>query len=196
MFKIIFLILINLSKNTNDIIFDGIYNIMNIYYNLNLVIKNNKILLNWKHRANFRITNIKDDSYYITSAFRYLKLGFNNEDEIILDNNKDASNLKFQWNIIKIGNKQQVIIQNKYNNKILEVCNDNLKLSENNNLINNGSLFKFYKLFEEYKYQYRYLKYTLKEPIDIIIKYHSIRNNKLYIALLFLGLSLGINTSK
>ena len=45
--------------------------------------------------------NIKDGSYYITSVFRYLKLGFNNKDEIILDNNKDASNLKFQWNIIK-----------------------------------------------------------------------------------------------
>ena len=121
MFKIIFLILINLSKNTNDIIFDGIYNIMNIYYNLNFVIQKNKILLNRKYRANFRIMNIKDDSYYITSVFRYLKLGFNNKDEIILDNNKDASNLKFQWNIIKIGKKQQVIIRNKYNNKILEV---------------------------------------------------------------------------
>ena len=177
---ILLLILIFLSKNTDDYIIDGIYNIMNIYYNLKFGVYKKKIKLTMNHKSCFRIIKIKDDSYYITSIFRNLKLGINNNEEIILDKNEDLNNLKFQWNIIKIGIKQNVLIQNKYNNKILEINNDDIKLKDDNDLlINNKNLFIFYKLFEEYKFKYKLLKNILKEPVDIIIKYIDLQDKAL-----------------
>ena len=46
-------------------------------------------------------------------------------------------------------------------------------------IINNKYLFLFDKLFEEYKYKKKFLKYTLKEPIDIIIKYIDLNDKAL-----------------
>ena len=43
---------------------------------------------------------MKNNSYYVTTIFRNLVLGINNEEKIILYRNKDENNLKFQWNII------------------------------------------------------------------------------------------------
>lgn len=181
MLRIILLfLLIFLSKNTKEYKLDGIYRIMNIYYKLNFGIREKKIILTMNNKFSFRIINIKDNSYYITSIFRKLKLGINNYNEIILDKIEDKNNLKFQWNIIKIGVKKYVIIQNKYNNKIIEINNKNIKLKDANNLIiNNQNFFLFFKLFEEYKYKYEFSKNVFKEPIDMIIKYIDLNDKTL-----------------
>jgi hypothetical protein len=95
----------------------------------------NKIVLTTNHKSYFRITNMKNNSYYVTTIFRNLVLGINNEEKIILYRNKDENNLKFQWNIIKIDKKKYFIIINKYNNKILEVSKNELKFSDDKNLL-------------------------------------------------------------
>ena len=177
---ILLLLLIFLSNSINDFKFDGIYNIINIYNNLYFKIKNNKIILTTNHKSYFRIINIKNNSYYITTIFRNLELGINNEDKIILYRNKDKNNLKFQWNIIKIDKKKYSLIKNKYNNKILEVGKNELKFSDDNNLlINSRHFFIFEKLFEEYKHKKEFLKKIFKEPIDIIIKYIDLNDKTL-----------------
>ena len=176
----ILFLLIFLSNSKNDYKLDGIYNIININNNLNFKISNNKIILTTNHKSNFRIINIKNNSYYIRTIFRNLDLGINNEDKIILFRNKDENNLKFQWNIIKIDKKKYSIITNKYNNKILEVSRNELKFSDEKNLIiNSRHFFIFDKLFEEYKNKKEFLKKILKEPIDIIIKYIDLNDKTL-----------------
>ena len=180
MFQIyLLLLLIFLSNSINDHKLDGIYNIININSGLNFKSTNNKIILTTNHKSYFRIINIKNNSYYIRTIFRNLDIGINNEDKIIIYRNRDENNLKFQWNIIKIYKKKYYII-NKYNNKILEVSNNELKFSDDKNLlINNRHFFIFDKLFEEYKYKKEFIKKILKEPIDIIIKYIDLNDRTL-----------------
>ena len=180
MFQIyLLLLLIFLSNSINDHKLDGIYNIININSGLNFKSTNNKIILTTNHKSYFRIINIKNNSYYIRTIFRNLDIGINNEDKIIIYRNRDENNLKFQWNIIKIDKKKYYII-NKYNNKILEVSNNELKFSNDKNLlINNRHFFIFDKLFEEYKYKKEFIKKILKEPIDIIIKYIDLNDRTL-----------------
>ena len=180
--KILLLILITFTKNTNNYKLDGIYNIINIYSNLNLNIFNNKIELKRNYKSYFRIINIKNESYFIESFYHNSKLGINYYDNIYLEKNIEQNDLKFQWNIIRNVKRKSTIIQNKYNKKILEVNNNELKFSDDNNktlIINNRNLFLFNKLFEEYKYKREFFKKTLKEPIDIIIKYIDLNDRTL-----------------
>ena len=177
---LLLILLIFLSNSINDYKFDGIYSIINICNNLNFRINKNKIILTTKHKSYFRIINIKNNTYYITTIFKNLKLGINNEDKIILSRNKDENDLKLQWNIIKIDKKKYSIIKNKYNNKIVEVSKNELKFSDDKNLlINSIHFFIFDKLFEEYKYKKEFLKKILKEPVDIIITYIDLNDKTL-----------------
>ena len=89
-----------LSKTSNDYKLDGIYNIINIYYNFNFRINKSKFFLDTKDKSCFRIINIKNNIYYITSIFQHLKLGINKYDKIILEKNVDENDLKFQWEVI------------------------------------------------------------------------------------------------
>jgi hypothetical protein len=174
--------LITFTKNTNNYKLDGIYNIINIYSNLNLNIFNNKIELKRNYKSYFRIINIKNESYFIESFYHNSKLGINYNDNIYLKKNIEQNDLKFQWNIIRNVKRKSTIIQNKYNKKILEVNNNELEFSDDNNktlIINKRNLFLFNKLFEEYKYKREFFKKTLKEPIDIIIKYIDLNDRTL-----------------
>ena len=180
-FKILLLILIFLSKITRNYKLDGIYNIKNIDSNLYFGIKNKKIILTKSYKYYFRIENIFNNCYKITTIFKKLSIGLNDFDELILDKNIDENITKFQWNIIKIS-KNQYVIQNAYNNRTIEVKNNEIKLKYADDLIiNNKNLFLFYKLCEEYKYKdnYEFLKNTLKEPIDVIMKYIDLNDKTL-----------------
>ena len=170
------------SKSEQNSILNGVYNIANIFSNLYLNINKNKLILSPKNKSYFKIIYIKNSIYYIKAVTNY-KLGINSFDKIILDKIEEENDLKFQWNIINI--KKNYIIQNKYNLKFLEVNNDILKFTENkifdenNLLINNKTLFKPIKLFEEFRYKNELLKYVIREPIDIIIKYIDLHDKTL-----------------
>lgn len=168
---ILLLKLIFLSKSIVDDKLDGIYNIINIYYNLNFKINRSKFFLDAKDKSCFRIINIKNNLYYITTIFQRLKLGINNYDKIILEKINDENRLKFQWEIIKIGKKlNSIIIKNKYTNKFIEVRKGQIKFTS---LLNKRNIFHFEKLCEEYKnkHNFEFSQKILKEPIDVIIKY-------------------------
>jgi hypothetical protein len=51
-----------------------------------------------------------------------------------LEKNVDENDLKFKWEIIKIGKKRYSLIKNKYNNKFIEVINGNIKFTRDKNL--------------------------------------------------------------
>lgn len=184
MFKLFYLIfllfIISFSKVKNFYQFEGIYFIKNLFCNSYFSIKNNQIELKSNHISYFKIININNDSYYIQSIFFNKKLGTNKYGKIILDKNIDKNHLNFQWNIINIYNKE-FLIQNKYNKKLLEVNNNYLKFSEDNNLLTADSKkkFLFIKLFEENKNKREFLRYILKEPIDVIIKYIDLNDKTL-----------------
>ena len=176
----------NIYKNNTHEIFNGIYTIKSLTNNLYLSFKNNNIILSNK-QINFRLVHITSFYYYIESRGKNKKIGINENGNIIFYDNSYKNN-KVIWNIIKDNKNNRYLIQNNFNQKFIEVeNNEKLKClnDPNDNIINKGKSFEnkffffFQKLFEEGKLNLEYLKFINKEPIDVVIKYIDLTDKSL-----------------
>ena len=104
--------------------------------------------------------------------FRNEKVGIDDNNKIIVYNNIDNIEIKkYCWKFYNI-KRNQYLIKNEYNNKLIEVCDNYIKISNNNIYnIDKKNVFTFLKLFEEGLNQKKYKKIINKEPIDVLIKY-------------------------
>jgi hypothetical protein len=157
-------------KNENiDYLSEGYYEINSILNNFYLSLKNKKLIIS-KIKCSFNIIPKTKFSYII--QFRNQKLGIDGNNKITVYNNIENIEIrKYCWNIYNI-KKNLYFIQNLYNNKLIEVNDNYVKISSYN--INNNNkkyIFSFFKLFEKGINQNKYIKAINKEPIDVVIKY-------------------------
>ena len=131
---------------------------------------NNKNLIFSNRKFSFHIIPITNLSYFI--QFQSQNIGINNNNNLVVNNKMENNETrKFIWNIHNI-RRNQYIIQNFYNNKLIEISDNYMRLSNNQNFYNDKKyIFHFYKLFEKGSNQKKYIKKINHEPIDIVIKY-------------------------
>ena len=192
--KIIFItfILTAFTKNSNiykknynykNYFLNGVYKITSMLNNHNLKIKNNclKLLNEYSY---FRIIILKSNEYFIELIMNNKRLGVDKKDHIKLYNPIEKENIEYMiWNIIKI-NENQFLIQNKYNQKLIEaknykvICKNKYDIRVLTN-INKNCIFSFLKLYEEEKINKKNLEKIQKEPIDIVIKYIDLTDKSL-----------------
>ena len=159
-----------LIKNESiDYLSEGYYEIKSYLNNFYLSLKNKKLIIS-NVKCTFNIIPKAKFSYII--QFGNQKLGIDDNNKIIVYNNIENIEIKkYCWNIYNI-KKNLYFIQNLYNNKLIEVSDNNVKISSNN--INNNNkkyIFTFLKLFEKGLNQNKYIKKINNEPIDVVIKY-------------------------
>jgi hypothetical protein len=138
-------------------ILQGIYAIKYLANNLYFTLERNNLILS-KIQSNFRLILIKQNLYYIEIMNTRKKLGVNNNNKIIIYDNKEKINEnKKIWNITKV-RENEYIIYNLYNFKIIEIINNSIKCSRNiidlfniNSNKNLNIIFNFIKLVEEAK---------------------------------------------
>jgi len=172
----------------------GIYKITSLSYNNSFNIENNITLILSNIYEYFRLINIKSNIYFIESRSLNKNLGVNDNNEIILyDKDYKKINISIiSWNLIKV-NENQFLIQNKFSQKYIEAKNCTLSClnklsivneSDNNEIyrIYNNFIFNFIKLFEEAEIKKKYIKLIEKEPIDLVIKYIDLTDDKLNIS--------------
>ena len=150
---------------------NGIYIIKNLDQNYYITISRNNLILSIE-QTNFRLISVKSDIFIIETKHKKKKLGVNNNDKIILYNNKNINNKNVLWKIT--GNfKKGFFIKNLYSNKYIEIDNNSFKCSTNfiNKQKINSYLFSFFKLCEEGVLNIYYLNIINNEPIDLVIKY-------------------------
>ena len=174
--KIIFIILLPTSFLTQNLIKDGVYNL--IYDNHYLYYSKRKILLfnSLKHpNTYFRITynykHLNDPYYNIEELLTKYKMSYlNNKTLFITKNNKKNNNTL--WSFIKINNNNY-FIKNKNNcyikiNRFNIIC-DNISPLE-------ATHFNLIKIFEEVKEKKTDNELIEKEPIDALIKYIDLKD--------------------
>jgi len=174
----------NNNEKESIIISKGIYKISSSLENYHFNYKNNKLILSEFHQY-FKIINIKLNYYFIELWKINKILGVKDNYEIIFYNK--GQNIinpnKIIWKLVKL-NKNQYLIQNKYNNKFLMIDNRNhLCLSNiqeiNLNVIESNFKFHLIKLFEENEMENKNIKLVEEEPIDIVIKYIDLTDKEL-----------------
>ena len=130
-------------------------------------------------QALFRIVNFEKNIYFIESIYYKLRLGVDSMNELIFFH-KDVYNYKNQTIIMWEFNNENYIIKNIFNQKLIEINNNNYFQCINNiesyNFNKNYNfpkqfLFAFKKFYKEFIPNNKYLNIVKKEPIDIIIKY-------------------------
>ena len=177
-----------LEKNIiNDSYLNGFYMINNIFSNKNFKYNNKSLELS-NNIGLFNIINIHKNLYYIKT--RELKtIGLDEKNNIKIFE-EIINKKKIIWNIINIG-EDNYIIQNNYNKKFISVTNNKIKTSNLGNIsiilneikINKNkykkNIFKLMKIFEKYTFKNEYIKYILKEPIDVVIKYIDLKDKTL-----------------
>ena len=139
--------------------------------------KNNEVMLS-NMKFSFHIIPITNISYII--QIKRKNLGINRNNKLIIYNDLENIEItKYSWNIYNI-RRNLYFIQNLYNNKLLEINRDYIKIS-NNKIYNNDKkfIFTFYKLFEKGLNQYKYIKKINNERIDVIIKYIDLSDKSL-----------------
>lgn len=197
--KILFLIVLIIISNFkikysqairySEYIYNGIYSIRSLLNNLYFSF-NKDILILSSNNVNFRLANIESNKFFIELINKNKKLGLDENERIKLYSSKEnVLKTKLYWNIIKIIDSLY-IIQNEFNQKYIEVYNNNFLqcsnnitfILENKNFILNNSkmfVFSFFKLYEEDNLNKKYLKIIQKEPIDIVIKYIDLKDKSL-----------------
>ena len=152
--------------------------INNIFSNSNFKYNNKSLELSNKYDL-FNIIHIHKNLYYIKT--RELKtIGIDDKNNIIILE-ENINKQKIIWNIINIG-EDNYIIQNNYNKKFISVTNNKIITSnfnisfilnkvKINKIIYEKYIFKLIKFFEKYTLKNEHIKYILKEPIDVVIKY-------------------------
>ena len=166
----------NINKNEISLL-DGIYFIKSFSNNLYLSEQNNIIILS-NNIKQFKITQVKQNSYFIIYKLSDKKIGLDNYGKItIFDKNEKKNLTKMIWTFTKIKDNQ-FLIQNKFNQNYLITNNNSLQFSndvsyiENNKIIDNIFVFSFLKLYSEKgELKKEYLEILEKEPIDVLIKY-------------------------
>jgi hypothetical protein len=152
-----------------DYLYEGYYEINSYLNNLYLSLKKKQLIIS-KIKCSFNIIPKTKFSYII--QFGNQKLGIDDNNKIIVYNNIENIEIKkYCWNIYNI-KKNLYFIQNLYNNKLIEVNGNYVKISSNN-ISNNDKkyIFTFFKLFEKGLNQNQYIKKINNEPIDVVIKY-------------------------
>ena len=170
-----------------NILSNEIYRISSLSNGFYFTIYNNELILS-NIQNNFRLIPIESNQYYIELRYLNKKLGINENNNIILYNNKEnINNKKLIWYLIKI-NKNEYLIQNKFNQKFIEADNFKLKCSNNYYFFNNNDnyttinrnfIFNFLKLCEEQNLKKKYLQIIKDEPIDVVIKYIDLTDKSL-----------------
>ena len=121
-------------------------------------------------KFSFHIIPLEKCSYIIKFGKR--KVGIDDNNNIIIYYDTENIDIKkYSWNIFNI-RKNLYFIQNLYNNKLIQVSKNYIKLSTKS-IYNNEKkfIFNFCKLFEKGLNQTKYLNIINSEPIDIVIKY-------------------------
>ena len=176
--KIILIVIIIIFKNIKTKL-NGVYTINCYSNNKYFKIKNNFLTLNDKKRSYFQIKKENYNSYFIElSIYQKKRLGIDENNEIITYNQKENINIKkITWNIIKVY-ENYYIIQNNFNQKILEENNNYIrfvKINLNKSFIdifnNNNFLFNIIKIYDKVKLKKNDIKMIKNEPIDAVIKY-------------------------
>ena len=165
----IIIILFQIENENIEYLMEGFYEINSNLNNLYLSLKNKKIIIS-NIKFSFNIIPLTNFSYIIKS--RKEKLGIDDNNKITIYNNTENIDIKkYSWNFYNI-KKNQYLIKNEYNKKLIEVSDNYIKIS-NNNIYNNDKkyIFTFFKLFEKGSNQKKYKKILNKEPIDVLIKY-------------------------
>ena len=165
----IIIILFKIGIENIEYLTEGFYEINSHLNYLYLSVKNNKLIIS-EIKYSFNIIPLSKFSYII--KFRNQKIGIDDNNKITIYNNTENIDIKkYSWNFYNI-KRNQFLIKNEYNNKLVEACNNYIKIS-NNNIYNNDKkyVFTFFKLFEKGLNQKQYKKIFNKEPIDVLIKY-------------------------
>ena len=174
-----FIFIVYLNFSFQNIIKNGIYNIMVdssylYYYRRNLSLNNTFKYPNTFFRIKKNSTCFNNTFYNIEELLKKFQLGYWNNKELTFSRINNSSHL---WTFISF-NDSNYVIQNK-DNCFIKINKYNI-LCENIPL-NQATIFKFSKIFTEVKENenYKYLELLNKEPIDIIIKYIDLRDTNL-----------------
>ena len=169
----------NKLSNKEKYEINGIYKISSFINGLYFSFDKYRLILSNKIRF-FHIIKVRTNTYYIKSRLLNMFIGINEENNIILYNKTQTmEQTKLQWNIILI-NDNQFIIENKFNNKFIQInntlikCTNNLtqyKKTRNISDIDINCIFNYLKLFDIYINIDKDLKIIRREPIDLVIKY-------------------------
>ena len=158
LFYIKIFVIFSQIKNENSNLTEGYYEISSHLNNLYLSVNKKKIIIS-KIKSTFFIIPITKFSYII--KFRNHHLGIDHNNEIILYNNiKNIEINKYSWYIYNI-KKNLYFIKNKFNNKLIEISDDNYIKISNDIKYNNDKkiIFSFFKLLDSEPIQNKkYLK--------------------------------------
>ena len=170
----IYIILLFISFSEQQIIKNGVYNIMN---NNNYLQHCKRKILNCGYlkypNTFFRIYKINNNSnysfYYIEDLFTRNKLSYIKNKELKISKKNDKNNL---WKFIKLKNNNYKIINKKgcyiKINKLNIIC-ENIKEEE-------ATLFNLFIIFEEVEENEKENMLIEKEPIDVLIKYIDLKD--------------------
>ena len=167
-------------KNENiDYLSEGYYEINSHLNNFYLSLKNKKLIFS-NIKFSFNIIPKTKYSYIIQN--RNQKLGIDDNNNIIIyDDIENIEIAKYYWNIYNI-KRNLYFIQNSHNNKLIEVSDNYIKISNNNinnNINDKKYIFTFCKLFEKGLNQKKNIKIINNEPIDVVIKYIDLNDKTL-----------------
>ena len=171
------LLLISLFVNNSfqTKLLKGVFNI--IWNNYYLYYDKNKIFLNNSFKypySFFRIINIpKKDYYQIEIIDLNKKLCYFENKKITLTNSAIKKNIKYTfWNFIKKNNNNYII--RNINNCYIKIVNYNIICDKIN--LEEASIFRLIKIYEEVEENDLDNKLIENEPIDVLIKYIDLRD--------------------
>ena len=143
------------QKDNIDYLAKGFYEINSYLTNLYVSIDDTKLIIS-NIKFSFHIIPLEKCSYIIKFGKRKVGIDDNNNIMIYYDT-RNIDIKKYSWNIINI-KKNLYLIQNLYNNKLIEVSKNYIKLSTKS-IYNNEKkfIFNFCKLFEKGLNKAKYL---------------------------------------
>ena len=189
-FKIILLIFILIYTNTVEI--NGIFRIDSVSNGNSLTDENYSLHFAQKKEKSgtsqlFRLVKSENNLYYIENKnHRRIALNENGHVAMIYNPNDPSFQNTMEWNIILLDDNKY-IIQNNGNKKFVEINNNFLQctndlpqpLEEHKSEINDNFKFTLFKMYEEVTFTDEQKEIVEKEPIDVLIKYIDLTDEKL-----------------
>jgi hypothetical protein len=155
----------------------GYYEINSYLTNLYISIDDTKLIIS-NIKFSFHIIPLEKCSYIIKFGKR--KVGIDDNNNIIIYYDTENIDIKkYSWNIFNI-RKNLYFIQNLYNNKLIQVSKNYIKLSTKS-IYNNEKkfIFNFCKLFEKGLNQAKYL--NIITLLDGVIRHLQLYDTQFYI---------------